>query len=100
MLADTFPALLDASIVQTRRCLYSDTPDGHFWIDRHSQRSGLTVAAGDSGHGFKFAPVLGALIADVVEGKPNEWATRFRWRSLPSNTQSAEAARFQPTAPM
>ena len=32
---------------------------------------GLFVAAGDSGHGFKFAPILGALIADVVEGRPN-----------------------------
>jgi glycine/D-amino acid oxidase-like deaminating enzyme len=96
MLADTFPALVDAEIVYTRRCLYSDTPDGHFWIDRHPQRSGLTVAAGDSGHGFKFAPVLGALIADVVEGIANDWAAKFRWRALPPSTYSEEAARYQP----
>lgn len=95
MLADTFPALLDAEIVYTRRCLYSDTPDGHFWIDRHPQRSGLTVAAGDSGHGFKFAPVLGALIADVVEGIANDWAAKFRWRALPTSAHSEEAARYQ-----
>jgi glycine/D-amino acid oxidase-like deaminating enzyme len=95
MLAYTFPALLDAKIVYTRRCLYSDTPDGHFWIDRHPQRSGLTVAAGDSGHGFKFAPILGALIADVVEGIANEWAGKFRWRALPPGALSEEAARFQ-----
>ena len=97
MLADTFPALVDAEIVYMRRCLYSDTPDGHFWIDRHPHRSGLTVAAGDSGHGFKFAPVLGPLIADVVEGKSNQWAAKFRWRSLPPVAVSEEAARFQGT---
>jgi sarcosine oxidase / L-pipecolate oxidase len=94
-LADTFPTLLDAQIVYTRRCLYSDTLDGHFWVDRHPQRIGLSVAAGDSGHGFKFAPVLGALIADVVEGKSNEWAVKFRWRSLAAKTVSEEAARYQ-----
>ncbi len=96
MLADTFPALLDADIVYTRRCLYSDTPDGHFWIDRHPQRIGLTVAAGDSGHGFKFAPVLGPLIADVIEGISNDWAPKFRWRTLAPYTISEEAARYQP----
>jgi glycine/D-amino acid oxidase-like deaminating enzyme len=95
LLADTFPLLLDADIVYTRRCLYSDTPDGHFWIDRHPQRIGLTVAAGDSGHGFKFAPVLGPLIADVIEGKSNDWAPKFRWRTLAPNTISEEAARHQ-----
>jgi glycine/D-amino acid oxidase-like deaminating enzyme len=94
LLADTFPALQDAKVVYTRRCLYSDTLDGHFWIDRHPQRIGLTVAAGDSGHGFKFAPVLGSLIADVVEGKSNDWAAKFRWRLLPANTVSEEAARY------
>ena len=98
MLAETFPALLEAEIVYTRRCLYSDTPDGHFWIDRHPQRPGLTVAAGDSGHAFKFAPVLGPLIADVVEGKANEWAAKFRWRALSTRSVSEEAARHQPGA--
>ncbi len=93
MLADTFPALVNAEIVYRRRCLYSDTLDGHFWIDRHPQRDGLSVATGDSGHGFKFAPVLGPLIADVVEGKVNQWATKFRWRALAADTVSEEPAR-------
>jgi glycine/D-amino acid oxidase-like deaminating enzyme len=95
MLGESLPDLLDAEIVYTRRCLYSDTPDGHFWIDRHPQRIGLTVAAGDSGHGFNFAPVLGPLIADVVEGKSNDWASRFRWRSFAQNAVSQEAARHR-----
>ncbi len=92
-LADTFPSLVDAPIVYTRRCLYADTLDEHFWIDRHPEYAGLTVATGGSGHGFKFAPVLGPLIADAVEGKPNEWLAMFRWRDLAPETGGEEAAR-------
>ena len=80
-LGDSLPPLADAPIVHRRLCLYCDTFDGDFWIDHDPDRPGLIVAAGDSGHGFKFAPILGALIADVVERRPNDWAPRFRWRS-------------------
>ena len=93
-LADTFPALVDAPIVYTRRCLYCDTLDEHFWIDRHPQLAGLTIAAGGSGHGFKFGPILGSLIADAVENQPNPWLGRFRWRALAANTTGEEAARY------
>jgi glycine/D-amino acid oxidase-like deaminating enzyme len=79
-LRDSLPPLAAAPIVHRRLCLYCDTFDGDFWIDHDPERPGLVVAAGDSGHGFKFAPVLGGLIADVVEGRKNEWADRFSWR--------------------
>lgn len=79
-LGETFPSLADAKIAGTRQCWYCDTFDGHFWIDHHPQRPGLVIAAGDSGHAFKFAPVLGDLIADVVEQKPGLWSHRFAWR--------------------
>jgi sarcosine oxidase / L-pipecolate oxidase len=75
------PPLADAPIRLTRLCLYCDTFDGDFWIDEDPSRPDLFVAAGDSGHGFKFAPVLGPLIADVVERKPNPWRNRFKWRA-------------------
>jgi len=94
-LAATFPALYDAPLVATRRCLYVDTPDGDFWIDRHPRWAGLTVATGDSGHGFKFAPILGGLIAAAVEGKPNLWLPKFRWRNFPTHDVRKEAARYQ-----
>jgi len=96
-LAGTFPALQNAPVVATRRCLYADTPDGDFWIDRHPQWAGLTVAGGDSGHAFKFGPVLGELIADVLENKPNPYKQKFRWRR-PDNSQSRQfdVARFVP----
>ena len=80
-LRETFPALADAPLVASRLCLYCDTFDGDFWIDHDPMHAGLVVAAGDSGHAFKFAPVLGGIIADVVEGKANRWAARFRSRA-------------------
>ena len=93
-LTDTFPALKEASIVYTRRCLYCDTLDGHLWLDHHPERPGLLVAAGGSGHGFKFGPVLGPLIADAVEGKPNAWLPKFAWRSPDEIAVGHEAARY------
>ena len=92
-LASTFPALTDASIVYTRVCMYCDTHDGHFWIARDPEREGLVVAAGDSGHGFKFAPVLGEIIADAVEGKDNPLLNKFRWRPEVRAGSGSDAAR-------
>ena len=86
------PALVDAPIVATRLCLYCDTFDGDFWIARDPARTGLIVAAGDSGHAFKFAPVLGGLIADAIEDKPNPWSRRFRWRARGRDANEAARA--------
>lgn len=97
-LAQTFPELVDAPLVYTRLCLYCDVRDGHFWIDRHPQIEGLAVASGGSGHGFKFAPVLGELIADAVEGRENGDLKRFRWRELDATTVIEEATRYQESA--
>ena len=79
-LATTFPALADAPIAYSRVCMYCDTHDGYFWIEPDTEREGLVIAAGDCGHGFKFAPVLGEIIADAVEKKPNPILQKFRWR--------------------
>jgi glycine/D-amino acid oxidase-like deaminating enzyme len=91
-LADSFPSLADAPVVFTRVCLYCDTKDGDFWIAPDPDQAGLTIAAGDCGHGFKFAPVLGAIIADAVEGQVNP---KFRWRPEVKAGVAKEAARFQ-----
>ncbi|HJT45762.1 MAG TPA: hypothetical protein VJ721_05760, partial [Chthoniobacterales bacterium] len=74
--------------------LYCDTHDGDFWIAPDPDRPGLIIAAGDSGHGFKFAPVLGAIIADAVEERENRWLEKFRWRPGVQPGASKEAARF------
>ncbi len=95
-LRSTIPGLAEAPIVYTRVCMYCDTNDGDFWIAPDPDRPNLTIATGDCGHGFKFAPVLGELIADVVEGKPNPLLQKFRWRSEIKPGETKEAARFVP----
>ncbi|MEM8523214.1 MAG: FAD-dependent oxidoreductase [Bacteroidota bacterium] len=92
-LSTAFPSLADASIVYTRICLYTDTLDGHFWIDHHPKIKGLSVSTGGSGHAMKMAPVLGGLIADVVERKSNVWKQQFQWRRLSEHTLQKEEAR-------
>jgi glycine/D-amino acid oxidase-like deaminating enzyme len=93
-LKGTFPGLAEAPLVSRRTCLYCDTWDGNFYIDHHPARNGLVIATGGSGHAFKFAPVLGSLIADVVERKPNSYAHRFAWRERGSEAVR-EQARFR-----
>lgn len=90
-LRETFPALAAAPLHSTRVCLYCDTFDGAFWIDHDPAHPGLIVAAGDSGHAFKFTPVMGGIIADVVERKPNPWAQRYIWRE--KTAASSDGAR-------
>jgi glycine/D-amino acid oxidase-like deaminating enzyme len=94
-LSDSFPGLADAPIVFTRICLYCDTHDGNFWIAPDPKRTELIIAAGDCGHGFKFAPVLGEMIADAVEGKSNPLLEKFRWRPEVKAGEAKEAARFR-----
>jgi sarcosine oxidase len=47
-------------------CLYTKTPDSHFIVDRHPQFANVVIAAGFSGHGFKFTSVLGQALADLA----------------------------------
>ncbi len=88
--ARVLPALDESMLVATRICVYCDTADGHFWIAPDPEREGLVVASGGSGHGFKFAPLLGDIIADAMEGKVDP---RYRWRPEAINATSEEAAR-------
>jgi glycine/D-amino acid oxidase-like deaminating enzyme len=76
----TFPDLADAPLAGTRVCVYCDTHDEHFWIARDPGREGLTVATGGSGHGFKFAPVLGDLIAAAALGEDRPLLAKFAHR--------------------
>jgi sarcosine oxidase len=60
------------SIHQTKTCLYTNTPDEHFILDFLPGSKNVIVAAGFSGHGFKFASVIGEIVSElVVNGKSN-----------------------------
>lgn len=59
-------------------CMYTLTPDRHFVIDRHPLHPQVSVACGFSGHGFKFAPVVGEVMADLaLTGKTAHPIGRF-----------------------
>jgi sarcosine oxidase len=47
-------------------CMYTLTPDRHFIIDLHPEHPQVVIAAGFSGHGFKFAPTVGEILADLT----------------------------------
>lgn len=53
-------------LVAAATCMYSNTPDSHFIIDRHPAHPRVAIACGFSGHGFKFASVVGEVLADLA----------------------------------
>jgi sarcosine oxidase len=57
---------LDGPCLHSATCMYSNTPDQHFVIARHPESAYVTVACGFSGHGFKFVPVVGEILADLA----------------------------------
>jgi sarcosine oxidase len=66
--------------------MYTLTPDEHFVIGRHPAHERVVVACGFSGHGFKFVPVVGEILADLaVDGATAHPLSLFdplRFRSL------------------
>lgn len=70
-LARFFPALQPA-LSKYAACMYSLTPDKHFVLDIHPECPAVVLGAGFSGHGFKFAPVVGEILAELaLEGDTN-----------------------------
>lgn len=54
-------------------CMYTNTPDEHFIIDRHPLHPNIIVASPCSGHGFKFSSLTGQLLANLALDKPNSF---------------------------
>jgi sarcosine oxidase len=76
-----FVPAADGRCVSSLVCLYTNAPDEHFWIDRHPAHANVIVASPCSGHGFKFAPVVGEILADLVQRKQPRFDLQlFRWR--------------------
>lgn len=73
--------------VRSEPCLYTLTPDRHFVLDRHPASRRVVVAAGFSGHGFKFAGALAGIVADLLaERRPAFDPAPFRLRRFPPGT--------------
>jgi monomeric sarcosine oxidase len=99
---ELFPELAAASegrFAHAQVCLYGCSPTWDFVIDHHPDDPRVVVATGLSGHGFKFAPVLGAMVADRVDGSRSQLG-----RCAPADTftrarQLAGSVPVTPTAP-
>jgi len=77
-LADHLPAA-NGALVAAKTCLYTVTPDRDFIIDRLPGAPNIVVASPCSGHGFKFAPAIGEILADLAtSGGTAHDISRFR----------------------
>lgn len=66
-----FPDLFE-SFLSSKVCLYANSPDENFIIDKLPGHEDVVIACGFSGHGFKFVSVVGEILADLAtEGKTN-----------------------------
>jgi sarcosine oxidase len=64
-LATYIPAL-NGPVLRAVVCMYTLTPDEHFVVAPHPNHPQVTIAAGFSGHGFKFTSVMGEILADLA----------------------------------
>jgi sarcosine oxidase len=68
----------DGPLAAARTCLYTMAPDGDFILDRLPTCPRIIVASPCSGHGFKFAPIIGEILADLaVTGRTDHDISRF-----------------------
>ncbi len=70
------PAASDR-ILDSRVCLYTNTPDRHFVIDTHPEHREVIIASPCSGHGFKFSSAIGEVLADLVTREASEMDLRL-----------------------
>ena len=75
-------------------CMYTTTPDEHFVIAQHPAHEQVTVACGFSGHGFKFVPVVGEILADLaVDGGTRHPIDLFDPRRPALSSERADSER-------
>ncbi len=69
ILAQRFPALRGAPLLEARVCQYENTSNGDFLIDRHPDFTNVWLVGGGSGHGFKHGPAVGEYVtARILDG--------------------------------
>jgi glycine/D-amino acid oxidase-like deaminating enzyme len=67
--AERFPALANAPLVEARVCQYEASTDGNYLVDRHPKLENVWLLGGGSGHGFKMGPAFGEHAAGVIQGR-------------------------------
>lgn len=84
----------DGPLLALRTCLYTNSPDGHFILDRHPQHDCVLLAAGFSGHGFKFASVIGDVLADLAQNGVTRQPVEFLGLQRLTGTRPATSVRI------
>ena len=82
---------LSAQHLRSETCLYTLTPDGHFWLGPLPGYCRVFVTA-LSGHGFKFAPVLGEILSDMLEGRKSPYDLSMFRPDRPTPNASTDRA--------
>jgi sarcosine oxidase len=78
MFITTFLRGVTRHVTRSAVCMYTNTPDGHFIVDLHPDDPRIVLISACSGHGFKFAPVIGDIAADLVTtGETERDISRF-----------------------
>ncbi|XP_010190181.1 PREDICTED: peroxisomal sarcosine oxidase [Mesitornis unicolor] len=81
---------LDPQPAVVETCIYTNTPDEDFILDRHPKFSNIIIGAGFSGHGFKLAPVVGKLLCELSLGEePSHSTAPFAITRFPDVLQAA-----------
>ena len=78
----------DGPLLRSTACLFTNTPDEHFIIDRHPESPAVLVVSPCSGHGFKFCSVVGEIVADLVTRNATD-----------HDISAFRLTRFRPTTP-
>jgi len=63
----------DGPTLAMKMCMFTNTRDEHFILDRHPAHPSVAIAAGFSGHGFKFCSVVGEIMADLALEGETRW---------------------------
>ncbi|KPI34634.1 L-pipecolate oxidase [Cyphellophora attinorum] len=94
-IGQVLPELEHREWFETRICWDADMNDYNFLFSHHPQHAGLSLAVGGSAHGFKFFPIIGKYIVDMLESKLDP-ATRQQWRWRPDAKRPADAPEPHP----
>lgn len=65
-LAERFPELAKAPLLDAEVCQYENSPDGHLIVDVHPDAKNIWLVGGGSGHGFKLSPAVGEIVAEAI----------------------------------
>ena len=70
--SESFPALANQPILESRVCQYETSVDAHFIVDRHPDMENVWIVGGGSGHGYKHGIMLGDYVARRVTGRETD----------------------------